>query len=651
VLRAVTLLSLVVLVTVGIRPVLAHAQHARSVGPTPPRLAFTSGEVSYWRPGAGDWAPAKANTALAAGDSLYAGPHANLEVEIGRHAFIRAGSETKLDIASLETGYLQLEVTSGRVALDFKRLRDGQRVEVDTPNGAVTIDRHGYYRIDVTDRTVLTTRRGGPATVIPAGAEGPTEVAAHRQVVLEGTEVANVSVETAAAGDAWDRWNHDRAAQFATRTVHARYVSSDVAGVDDLDAAGDWRDSPRYGHVWVPRDVAPDWAPYTTGQWVWDGYYGWTWVDDAPWGWAPYHYGRWVSFGGVWGWAPGPFVATAVYAPALVTFFGPVGVSVNVGIGFPFVGWAALGFGEPIFPWWGPVGFIGTPFWCGWGGPRIVNNVVINNTTIVNARNVTTFQNVGVHNAVVAVNRGQFGRGMVQATHLTTAQAHQLQPIRGQLGVRPVAASLTAATGHASRPPNWVQGRSVVATRAAQDPARQLRTAGLASTRSAKVAASRIVPSTGGSRLQLGRNTAPPVPGVRHDARDAAATGAPGHAQAGGVARGPRPGAASSHGLAHAGPTSAHGLARGPSRAPIPPRGFARGPSRASVPPRGVARSAPSRSHAASAAPFAHGGTGRAMSSQPRGARSQARMPGGAPHTAWHGGARGTGSRGTSRHG
>ena len=44
---------------------------------------------------------------------------------------------------------------------------------------------------------------------------------------------------------------------------------------------GRWRVVPTYGRVWVP-EVPPTWAPYSTGQWLWDSYYGWTWVDDAP---------------------------------------------------------------------------------------------------------------------------------------------------------------------------------------------------------------------------------------------------------------------------------------------------------------------------------------------------------------------------------
>src|SRR3989442_6821587 len=38
------------------------------IGRTPPRLSYVDGEVSFWRPGAPNWAPAQVNTPLAAGD-------------------------------------------------------------------------------------------------------------------------------------------------------------------------------------------------------------------------------------------------------------------------------------------------------------------------------------------------------------------------------------------------------------------------------------------------------------------------------------------------------------------------------------------------------------------------------------------------------
>ena len=301
----------------------------------------------------------------------------------------------------------------------------------------------------------------------------------------------------------------------------------EIAGADDLDRYGDWREQPRYGHVWVPRDVRPDWAPYSTGRWVYDPYYEWTWVDDSPWGWAPYHYGRWVNFDGVWGWAPGPVVAAPVYSPALVAFFGAPGIGVSVGVGLPFVSWCALGFGEPIIPWWGHRGFVGRPYWGGWGGPRVVNNVVINNTRIVNVTNITKFQNVNVRNAVMAVDRNQFGRGRMEHIRLDAQRVQRLQPVRGDLKVRPVAASLVPREARGQRPPDRLQARQVVTTRPPQDPMSRLRAKGIEAKAPEMRPAPRVVrpqrgPGVPGARPQAGVGAEhpatvgrqpPPVPG------------------------------------------------------------------------------------------------------------------------------------------
>src|SRR5512139_3960756 len=64
--------------------------------PTPPRLSFVDGEVSYWRQGAEDWAQARANLALAEGDALYTGRAANFEVQFGSRSFVRADEHTQL---------------------------------------------------------------------------------------------------------------------------------------------------------------------------------------------------------------------------------------------------------------------------------------------------------------------------------------------------------------------------------------------------------------------------------------------------------------------------------------------------------------------------------------------------------------------------
>src|SRR5438094_258327 len=247
-----------------------------------------------------------------------------------------------------------------------------------------------YYRVDVSpDRTSFITRRSGRATMTPAGGTA-VAIAPSEEIVLAGAPTLTIQSFVAPTLDVWDTWNYARTDELID-SLSARYVPSGVYGVDDLDHYGNWRVVPTYGAVWVPRDVPGGWAPYSTGRWVADPVYGWTWVDEASWGWAPYHHGRWVCIDGYWAWAPGPVVVRPVYAPALVAFFGAPGV--RVALGTPFVSGVARGWGEPVIPGWGSPRFVGRPWWAGWGGPRVVNNVVVNRTTVVNVQNITVYRN------------------------------------------------------------------------------------------------------------------------------------------------------------------------------------------------------------------------------------------------------------------
>ena len=441
----------------------ATADEASGEGRTPPRLSYVDGQASFWRPGAPDWVAAQVNTPLAPGDELYTGSPGNLEVQIGARAYVRAWAGSALGLVNQDPDLLQLKVTAGDVSLDLRTLEPGLAVEVDTPNAAFTIDRAGYYRVRVAgERTSFITRDGGRATVTPASGAA-TAIASSQVVVVEGVETPRITSSVAPQLDEWDRWNSARS-DYLVDAVSARYVPAGVYGASDLDHYGRWRVVPDYGSVWVPASVPEGWAPYSTGSWIWDRYYGWTWVDTAPWGWAPFHYGRWVFVNGFWGWAPGPPVVRPAYAPALVAFFGG-GPSVGVRIGPPVVGWVALGWGEPCIPWWGGSRFVGKPWWGGWGGPRVVNNVVVNKTKVVNVQNITVYRNANVRNAVVAVQRDRFGHGRVAAGRVAHVDVRGLEPVRGRLAVQPASASLAPTTVRGPRPSDDEIRRRVVATR------------------------------------------------------------------------------------------------------------------------------------------------------------------------------------------
>jgi hypothetical protein len=92
-----------------------------------------------------------------------------------------------------------------------------------------------------------------------------------------------------------------------TAPVYAQQAEVSVSlFYDKLSEHGKWVEHPRWGWVWYPSDVDPDWRPYTRGRWVWTQEYGWYWASEEPFGWAVYHYGRWGyddQYG--WVWVPG----------------------------------------------------------------------------------------------------------------------------------------------------------------------------------------------------------------------------------------------------------------------------------------------------------------------------------------------------------
>lgn len=454
--------SLLLLIALFALPALAQEDDPNAISPL--RLSYLEGDVGFWRNGAEDWTDARLNTPLAPGDALYVDGDGTLELQLGSRAFIRASDDTELSVVNQSVDFLQIKVTSGRVSLDLRALPAGFAIELNTPNALFTIDRPGYYRVEVDDDVRFITRRGGQAMIVPAGGSAMS-IYPSEEIVVEGDNVAKAETYVAPEPDRWDRWNYARTEEVLD-TASQRYLSSDIAGADDLDRYGRWRVVPEYGTVWMP-EVAHGWAPYSTGRWVWDPYYQWTWIDDSPWGWAPFHYGRWVYVSGYWAWAPGPVVRRAVYSPALVAFYG-VGSGVSITIGGS-VGWVALSWGEPVVPWWGRPRFVGRPYWGGWGGPRVVNNVVVRNTTNINVTNIQ-YVNTRVGNAFVAVPHERFGKGYVQTAVAPTSQAQKKILLHGALPIKPAAESVTIGTPGKVRVPDKVLDRPVVATRAPREP-------------------------------------------------------------------------------------------------------------------------------------------------------------------------------------
>jgi len=427
------------------------------------RLNYIQGSISFQPGGETDWVQANPNRPLTVGDNLWTDRNSRGELHIGSTS-IRIGSETGITFLNLDDRTVQIQLAQGSMNVSVRRLDGGDDFEIDTPNLAFTLQRPGEYRVDVDpngNATAITVRAGeGDAT----GGGSEYHMDSGDRATFSGTDSLTYDGGRVGGLDEFDSWCRSRDDR-EEHSQSSRYVSRDVIGYDDLDDNGEWRSVPDYGYVWFPTHVAPGWAPYRYGHWVWVAPWGWTWVEDEPWGFAPFHYGRWAEVGGGWCWVPGPVVVRPVYAPALVVFVGGprFGLSVSFGGGGGGVAWFPLGPREVYVP----------PYRT---SERYVQKVNVTNTT-VNVVNVTNvYNNVNVTKvtymhqnnvqAVTAVSHDTFvnARPVGAATVRVNAQQIQTAEVQRNFAVAPVQRSVVGAGAVATaKPPAAVMQRQVVA--------------------------------------------------------------------------------------------------------------------------------------------------------------------------------------------
>ncbi len=426
------------------------------------RLNFEQGSVSFQPGGEGDWTDAVPNRPLTSGDNLWTDRGARAELHVGSTA-IRLGAETGITFLDLDDHNLQLRVAQGRTMVRVLHIDDDELVEIDTPNIAFQITRPGEFRVDVQPdgQTTVLDLMNGRGEVIAGG--GNYTVVAGQEAIFTGTDNVSYDIDPLPNPDDFDRWAFDRDRR-ADQSRSANYVSSEMTGYEDLDDNGNWSFAGGYGPVWYPTAVAADWAPYRYGHWAFVAPWGWTWVDDAPWGFAPFHYGRWAVIGGRWGWVPGPVAVHPVYAPALVAFVGGAGFAGGAG-----VAWFPLGPGEVFVPSYHVSRNYVTQV-------NVTNTVVnvtrvnevyrystTNNTTVVNR---VTYVNQAAPNAVTAVTRETFVNARPVAHNVVAVQARDIAqaPVTHISGVEPVRSSVIGSGRPTSvTPPASVINRQVVA--------------------------------------------------------------------------------------------------------------------------------------------------------------------------------------------
>jgi hypothetical protein len=441
------------------------------------RLDFSRGSISFRPAGEDDWVSAVPNRPMVTGDDLWADEDSRAEVHIGSSA-IRLGAKTGITFLALDDNTTQIRLAQGSLIVRVRHVDDDDNYEIDTPNIAFNLLQPGEYRIDVSadgSQTVTTVWHGRGR--VTGGGFTYTVVANQTATFTGNNDHLDYDLGQIPNSDDFDSWAFDRD-DHEDHADSANYVSREMTGYEDLDENGDWSYVAGYGPCWRPRAVVAGWAPYRYGHWVFLGRWGWTWVEDEPWGFAPFHYGRWAFVNANWFWVPGPVVVRPVWAPALVAFVGGgPGFHFSAGVG---VGWFPLAPGEVFVPGYRV-------------SRRYVNNVNITNTTVnitkvTNVYNTTiinrnttvnniTYVNQHVNNGVTVVSHDTFVHARPVAGNVMRVEPRELAsaPVTRMVQAEPIRESVVGAGRPVSvRPPAAIISRPVVAVRTPPPPPRPI---------------------------------------------------------------------------------------------------------------------------------------------------------------------------------
>jgi DNA segregation ATPase FtsK/SpoIIIE-like protein len=412
------------------------------------------------------------NRPVTTGDKVWSDNDGQVELQLDG-SLLRLSHNTGCSFLNLSDNATQVQLTAGTLLVRVRRLDENETYEIDTPNLAFSALRPGSYKIAVNENgdTTVVIARSGEGEVTGGGAA--YTIHAHDSYVFSGTDQLYATREDRVDQDQFDAWADSRDRRWEnSRSEH--YVSDDVIGYQDLEEYGAWHQTPGYGYAWFPHTTEPDWAPYRYGHWDYIEPWGYTWVEDEPWGFAPFHYGRWVNYEGAWGWVPAPPRAESVayvrpvYAPALVVWVG--------GVAGADVAWFALGPREVYVPSY--------PVSRNYVERVNVSNTTVNTTVVNNYYNTTVVNKNATVTNVNYVNRSV--PGALVATNsqvLTTAQPVARNAMRvdpraaasARVGpatptVAPMKQAVLGAAPAKAQPPAKVETRTVVAKAAPPPP-------------------------------------------------------------------------------------------------------------------------------------------------------------------------------------
>ncbi len=297
------------------------------------RISFIRGDVQVRHSGSQDWEKAVLNLPVVAGDEITTSSGSRVEIQFDSFEHLRLDENSYLQIVKLQDEGIAVSIPEGRLSVNITAFdKDRSYFEIDAPKTTVAVQRKGMYRVDAGKKDGSEIRVSvtdeGEARVYSENAGFTLKNGRSTRVFIDGPNVGEwETTEAAQYADEFDSWALDRDATIAKllkNSFYNKYYDNDIYGAEDLNDYGEWIHLRTYGYVWRPYRSAvsnfADWSPYRYGYWRWIPPFGWTWVNDEPWGWATYHHGRWFYENGEWYWSPyGSYrYARSWWFPALV---------------------------------------------------------------------------------------------------------------------------------------------------------------------------------------------------------------------------------------------------------------------------------------------------------------------------------------------
>lgn len=295
----------------GAYPVSADSSHARVI-----RLSLVEGDVRFTRQAHGDpladqkavWETAQANLPIRQGYTVATdNGRAEVEFENGAMAFLSANTVLDFYDLSLNDGarITRLVLRQGSASFYVNPAADDY---FSVTGGDFTVESSGKgsFRLnnfdDGSNVSVLT----GRVSVLHK--KQTTDLWKGQSLSMKAGEDSE-AVGRLPADDDFDHWVSGRIDTVSNATAASlQYTSSAsyMPGFADLYTYGDWFSCGGYGYGWRPFGAGFGWSPFTSGQWISDPAFGWTWASYQPWGWAPYHYGGWLFDSSCGGWFYSP---------------------------------------------------------------------------------------------------------------------------------------------------------------------------------------------------------------------------------------------------------------------------------------------------------------------------------------------------------